>query len=62
LALYEVTDAKVFESEAYRRLVDNPTPWTIQIRDTIKLRIRGIYVETLSMSADDPAVEAFRVL
>jgi hypothetical protein len=61
LALYEVTDASVFESEAYRRVVDNPTPWTIRMRDTFELRIRGIYVETLSMSADAPAVEPFRV-
>ncbi|HLY87863.1 MAG TPA: hypothetical protein VKQ27_02655 [Acetobacteraceae bacterium] len=61
LALYEVTDPKVFETVAYRKLVDNPTPWTIRMRDTFELRIRGIYVETLSMSADDPAVEPFRV-
>jgi hypothetical protein len=61
LAIYEVTAASVFESEAYRRVVDNPTPWTIRMRDTFELRIRGIYVETLSMSAEDPAVEPFRV-
>lgn len=60
LALYEVEGQAVLESEAYRNLVANPSEWTIRMRDTFELRIRGIYLEILDMTAGDPAVDQFR--
>ena len=60
LAIYELDGLHVLESEAYRRLIANPTEWTKRIRSTFQLRLRSSYVERFAMRPDDPGVAKFR--
>jgi len=60
LAIYEVDGLHVFESEPYRRLIDNPTAWTQRIRSTFSLRLRSPYLERFRLAPGDPRVDAFR--
>ena len=45
LAVYEVESPDVLQSEAYRKLVANPTPWTQEMRTHYSVRVRHTYVE-----------------
>ena len=45
LALYEVEDPAVMQSQAYRKLIENPSPWTQRLREHYQVRVRQTYVE-----------------
>lgn len=44
LALYELESADVLQTPEYRKLYDNPTPWTLRMRKVFK-PTRNVYVE-----------------
>ncbi|MBJ7600653.1 MAG: hypothetical protein DLM67_20455 [Candidatus Nephthysia bennettiae] len=45
LAVYDLEGPGVVQTEDYRRLVENPTPWTQRMRQRYQVRIRHTYVE-----------------
>ena len=49
LALYDLVDAEVLRSEAYRKVSDNPTPWTQRLRPHFQNFVRNEYVLLLSL-------------
>lgn len=59
LAVYEMDGPEVLESEAYQRLISNPSEWTKRIRSTFDLRLRSAYVERFRLAETDSAVARF---
>jgi len=49
LALYDTADAQVLRSEAYLKVLNNPTPWTQRVRPHFQNFVRNEYELLLSL-------------
>ncbi|WP_321815223.1 MULTISPECIES: DUF4286 family protein [unclassified Paraburkholderia] len=49
--LYEVTDAAVFDSAAYRDVIDRPTPWSAEMRPRLRNVVRATCATMASVSS-----------
>jgi hypothetical protein len=47
LAVYELESPDVLAGEPYRKMVDNPSPWTQEMRRHYRVRVRNTYLQRL---------------